>query len=236
MAAKIRTGLAAAITAVLLVGVGSAQAATVTLGSSLPPTLTSQSVGSVTTVAQFSLPGATTAAPFDGTITSWRVVGAAGGPWTLQVIHPAGGLFQSTGSSQSGPITGLGVLTFTASLPIKAGDLIGLRSSAVSDKLGVGPSVAGTEFIYWTPPLIDGTAPRTPNGNALSELGFNATVETDCIVPKVKGKSLKKAKNKLLAANCAKGKVKKKGSKQVTKQKPKPGTHLPPDSKVNLTL
>jgi hypothetical protein len=59
-----------------------------------------------------------------------------------------------------------------------------------------------------------------------------------CTVPKLKHKSLKKAKKKLRAANCALGKVKgKKGKgRKVKKQKPAAGTLLPAGSKVKLTL
>ena len=39
---------------------------------------------------------------------------------------------------------------------------------------------------------------------------------------------MKKAKKKLLAAGCTKGKVKKKDGKRVTKQKPFAGTEVPP--------
>jgi PASTA domain-containing protein len=56
-----------------------------------------------------------------------------------------------------------------------------------------------------------------------------------CTVPKLKNKSLKKAKKKLRAANCALGKKKGHG-KKVKKQKPKPGTLLPAGSKVKVTL
>ena len=56
-----------------------------------------------------------------------------------------------------------------------------------------------------------------------------------CVVPKVKGKSLKKAKKKLRRSNCKLGKKKGHG-KKVRKQKPKPGTVLPGGSKVKVTV
>jgi hypothetical protein len=56
-----------------------------------------------------------------------------------------------------------------------------------------------------------------------------------CTVPKVKGKSRKKAKKKLRAANCRLGKVKGHG-KKVKKQNPKAGTLLPEGSTVNVKL
>jgi hypothetical protein len=63
-----------------------------------------------------------------------------------------------------------------------------------------------------------------------------------CTVPTLKGKSLKKAKRKLIAANCTLGKVKgkkgkgKKGSRRVKKQNPPAGTLLLGGSAVNVKL
>jgi hypothetical protein len=64
-----------------------------------------------------------------------------------------------------------------------------------------------------------------------------------CTVPKLKGKTLKKAKKKLRAANCSLGKVKgkkgksKKGkAKRVKKQNPAAGTVLVGGSPVNVKL
>src|SRR5262249_27642121 len=56
-----------------------------------------------------------------------------------------------------------------------------------------------------------------------------------CTVPKIKGKSLKKAKKKLRNSSCKLGKKKGHG-KKVKKQKPKPGTLLPAGSQVKVTL
>jgi PASTA domain-containing protein len=60
-------------------------------------------------------------------------------------------------------------------------------------------------------------------------------VAPTCVVPKLKGKSIKKAKKKLRNGNCKLGKKKGHG-KKVTKQKPKPGTVLPEGSKVKVTV
>jgi hypothetical protein len=61
-----------------------------------------------------------------------------------------------------------------------------------------------------------------------------------CVVPKLKGKTVKKAKRALEAADCALGKVKKpkrsKGKLVVRKSKPKAGAELPAGSKVKLKL
>ena len=63
----------------------------------------------------------------------------------------------------------------------------------------------------------------------------------DCLVPKVEGKTVKKAKRKLKRANCKLGDVKKASSSKadkglIVKQKPKPGTRKPAGTKVKVTV
>lgn len=61
-----------------------------------------------------------------------------------------------------------------------------------------------------------------------------------CLVPKVKGKTLARAKSALTQAHCQAGKVTKKFSKvkkgRVISQRPKPDTNLAADAKVNLVI
>ena len=218
---------------VSLFGASAAQATTITLGSPLTNALPSRSIAISATVRQTALPGAALVAPFDGQIRSWQVINASGG-WTLQVLHPSGAGFVSTGSTHSGPL-GPGIVTFTARLPIRAGDRIGLASDSGSSTLGTSGVTPGAAFTAYVPPLTDNTAPRSSSTGDTRELGFNATIVSNCIVPKVKGKTLKKATNKLRAAGC-KGKVQKKSGKRVTKQKPRAGTEVPAGTPVYLTL
>jgi IPT/TIG domain-containing protein/PASTA domain-containing protein len=58
---------------------------------------------------------------------------------------------------------------------------------------------------------------------------------TGCIVPKVKGKTLKRARKVLRRRGCRLGKVRGEGDRGV-KQRPKPGKVLPPGGKVKVTL
>ena len=221
--------------AVSLLGASAAQAGTVTLGSPLTNALPSRTIAISATVRQTALPGATLVAPFNGQIRSWKIINASGS-WTLQVLHPSGGGFVSTVSTH-GEMLGPGIATFPASLLIDAGDSIGLASDSASSTLGTSDATPGAAFDAYIPPLTDNTAPRTSSTSGTRELGFNATVVSNCIVPKVRGRTVKKATNKLLAAGCTKGKVKKKmGGKRVTKQKPPAGTELPPGTPVKLTL
>jgi hypothetical protein len=189
------------------------------------------------TVRQTSLPGATLVAPFNGQIRSWKVINASGG-WTLQVLHPSGGGFVSTGSMHSGML-GPGIVTISARLPIRAGDSVGLASDSASSTLGTNDTTAGAALAAYVPPLTDNAAPRSSSTSGTRELGFNATIVSNCIVPRVKGKSVKKANKKLRAAGCTKGKVKKKKkkhAKRVTRQNPSAGTEVPPGTPVELIL
>lgn len=218
---------------VSLFGASAAQATTITLGSPLTNALPSRPIAVSATVRQSALPGAALVAPFDGQIRIWRVINASGG-WTLQVLHPSGGGFVSTGSTHSGTL-GLGIVTFTARLSISAGDSVGLASDSAASNLGTSDTTPGAAFVAYTPPLTDNTAPRSASTGATRELGFNATIVSNCVVPKVKGKTLKKATKKLRTAGC-KARVHRKGGKRVTKQKPHAGAEVPAGTPVNLTL
>jgi hypothetical protein len=212
----------------------SAQAAIVTLGSPLTNALPSRPIAVSATVRQIALPGATLVAPFNGQIRSWKVINASGG-WTLQVLHPSGGGVVSTASTHSGTL-GPGIVTFAARLPIRAGDSLGLASDSASSTLGNSDATPGAALDAYVPPLTDNAAPRRSSALATQELGFNATIVSNCIVPRVKGKTARKARSRLRAAGCKGKVVKKKGGRRVTKQKPPPGTEVPPGTAIKLTL
>jgi PASTA domain-containing protein len=217
-----------------LIGGASAQGATqtVTLGSPLGPNLTPRSIQAVVTLSQDRLPGAILQAPFDGTITSWRVIGATG-TFNLRVVRKVFFGFIGAGTASSGPIPNTGIQTFNANLPIQAGDSIGIDTTGTT--LGIGPPQQGPTYVLWDPPLVDNGQERRPDyilGDG--ELGFNATVVSTCIVPNVKGKKKKAAKKALRNANCGVGKVK--GAGRVKKQKPAAGRSVPTGTPVNLKL
>jgi hypothetical protein len=151
----------------------------VTLGSPLSSPLSPVMFSSVVTLSPQALPGATVTSPFNGTIVGWQVTGASGGPLKLQVVHPfAGPFFTGGGTSTPGTITGTGVLSFPANLPIKAGDSIGIVPTAGTDTIGVNFTTSGSLYADWDPALVDGNPPRTPTSGTMGELGFNATVES----------------------------------------------------------
>jgi PASTA domain-containing protein/List-Bact-rpt repeat protein len=83
------------------------------------------------------------------------------------------------------------------------------------------------------------------SGTCTLTMGANhsvaATFKALCVVPKLKGKTLKAAKRAIKRAHCAPGKVTNAFSARVKKgrvilQKPKPGKQLIAGSKVKLTL
>lgn len=59
---------------------------------------------------------------------------------------------------------------------------------------------------------------------------------TACVVPKLKGKKLRRARKALRRHDCRLGRVKGPRSGKVKKQRPKPGRVLPAASKVNVKL
>jgi hypothetical protein len=226
------TGLMGALAVSGLLAAGSAEANTVTIGSPGPASTLSAVLGEVATVVNTSVPGATVTAPGNGVVTSWKIANASGGPFTLQVVHPAGGLYSATGSSAPGAVTGSGILTFPSDVPIAKGDLIGIVNSADTDHIGASIT-PGSAFIFFVPPL--GSAARSQDGGDVGEIGFNAQVLLNCVVPKLKGKKLGAAKKALAKAGCAPPTVKKKGGKFVIKQKPGAGKEIRGDAPVKLT-
>jgi hypothetical protein len=132
------------------------------------------------TVANVALPEpwANVTSPIDGTITSWRVAYAQGGPFTLRVLEPqADGTYRAVASSAPRTPASVALESFPTSLPIKAGDTVGIDNSTKTDTLGASPT-PGTAHGIWKPFLPDG-ARRAPvvfaEGEGV-ELAFDAVV------------------------------------------------------------
>jgi hypothetical protein len=157
-----------------LLGASAAQASTITVGSVLPPGFTSEPFNEVQTRLNTALPekGANLVSPVSGAIVRWRVQGAKGGPFYLRVLHPNGtGAYTASGTSGAVTPTSTGLQTFTANLPVKAGDLIGIDPTNATDEIGVA-AVPGAGFASIFPPPLDGaTVPaRDPKSGAEIEL------------------------------------------------------------------
>jgi IPT/TIG domain/PASTA domain len=162
-----RLGFTAAVatSAVALLAPATGQASTVTVGSVLPPGSTPTEFGQVETFFNTALPekGANLTSPVDGAIVRWRLQDASGGPFYLRVLRPNGsGGYMAAGTSNPVTPSGPELQTFTANLPIKAGDLIGVDPTNATDKVGVVEAAgAGYGFIF--PPPFDG-ATVAPSG------------------------------------------------------------------------
>jgi uncharacterized delta-60 repeat protein len=97
---------------------------------------------------------------------------------------------------------------------------------------------AGSRFAGWSG-ACSGTASCTVDMSVARSV--TATFTRLCVVPKLKGKTLSRAKATLSHADCSLGKVRKAYSARVKRgrvvaQRPKPGSELDAGAKVRLTL
>jgi large repetitive protein len=171
-------------TALALLVPTAVQASTVTVGSVLPPGSTPTAFGQVETFFNTALPekGANLTSPVDGAIVRWRVQDTEGGPFRLRVLRPNGsGGYTAVGTSNPATPSGSGLQTFTANLPIRAGDLIGVDPASATDKIGT-VEVAGSSYSFIFPPPFDG-ATVAPSGTVAGhEIELSAEVQP---VPKI---------------------------------------------------
>ncbi len=119
--------------------------------------------------------------PTNGTVTSWRVgSGSSGNLVSLRVLRPGPSLsFTGVGTSAFGTTVSGIAGPFPASLPIQAGDSIGLDNPNAALVLGVNP---GASQVYWNlPPLADGTI-RTGTPGVSRETLVQAVVEPDNVL------------------------------------------------------
>jgi hypothetical protein len=157
-----------------------AQAATITVGSVLPPGSVATEFKEVRTFFNTALPekGANLTSPATGAIVRWRMQNAEGGPFTLRVLRPNGtGGYMAAGTSNPvTPAAGGGLQTFTANLPVKSGDLIGLDPTNAADKIGIA-TVAGASFGFIFPPPFDGATVPASGGFPGQEIELSAEVQ-----------------------------------------------------------
>jgi uncharacterized repeat protein (TIGR01451 family) len=131
------------------------------------------------------------------------------------------------------------------------------RGSVTSSPGGIGcPAACLAQFFYGT--LVKLTAKPTATsvfsgwggactGKSTCSLSMTtdraatATFRAKCVVPKLLGLTLKKAKARIKRAHCTVGKITRKASRKskrgkVLAQKPRPGKRLAPGAKVNVTV
>ena len=158
-----------------------AQASTITVGSVLPQGSKATSFESVRTFFNTALPekGANLTSPVTGAIVRWRMQDAEGGPFALRVLRPNGtGGYMAAGTSNPvTPAAGGGLQTFTANLPIQAGDLIGVDPTNAADKIGIAPEVPGASYGFIFPPPFDGATVAPSGSVAGQEIELSAEVQ-----------------------------------------------------------
>jgi hypothetical protein len=157
-----RIGLAAALTALMsALTLAAPAAALVTIGANVTDTsnTSASTIGCVpdcTFVALADDPPQPMQAPCAGTVTKWRVnVAASNVVFRLRVVRDNGdGTYTSTASSaaQSNAFPS-GVVTFPTSVPIAAGEYLGVDLTA-------GGVILGRDFTsgdnIFRPPMVDG--------------------------------------------------------------------------------
>ncbi len=168
----------------LLVFVGSAQAAIVTVGSPMTGNYTSGNVGVSSALFNTKVPGNTTS-PVTGAVIGWNVLGAAGGPFTLRVITPVNGGTEYVGGGHGAPDTPISTAFthFSADLPIQAGSLVAFDHPNFSDQIGFGTALAaGGKIGFFTSPLAEGATEAPFPTPTSGEAAFNAEVQPAPVV------------------------------------------------------
>ena len=172
----------------------SASATTVTLGPAVPSTPQTEGFTcleglsctgvSALTIAQLTVPdtGVTLVAPAEGRVTSWRVNGA--GLVKLRVLHTVAGAL--TGAGTSAPATDLKAGANATSLPVRAGDRIGvdLASNPASTIYVNRAGEASATLTFFKPALPDDESQHTATPFTEDKLLVNATL---ALTPAVAG-------------------------------------------------
>ena len=176
--ALVAVGIAAYGLTVALAG-GATVGETVTVGStSGMPTqnLCGSSVDCTYVPFTGSLSSPDLEVPFDGTVTAFSVnAGSAGGTVELRVLQPDGG-GQFTAAGTSSPETlSTGVNTFSVSVPVKNGDVLGLENS--TSALMFDTSEKDPIAAYYDPSLTDGSTAAPNSEQSGYRLLLSATVQ-----------------------------------------------------------
>ena len=204
-----------AAVAISLGAVSAAQAATVTVGFPFTQPHNEGYLGNngdTAMVANTTLsePGANVASPVSGTIIQWRAVPLGTGEYALRVLRPAGGGAYTGAGRSPQNITATGDQTFSASLPIQAGDLIGLELPNDQGVAGDSLYVPGGVWSLWAPALAEGAQGAPFDTFTNQELAFNAVVQYADTASGTTPKGCKKKKHKRSASAAKKCKKKKK--------------------------
>src|SRR4051812_8286557 len=181
------------VAAACLCGPGVASAATTTLGSLDLPSGGAAEVCADTKAPCTEIQGSAVGgnyvvrSPVDGTIVSWRYrngqYSGAGNSYSLRVLRPTNAdetSFQAIATSTAPALPDSQDLPrgpFGVTIPIKAGDRIGLRSNG-PDNFGVPVSYTdpSDDLRYFEPDIADGST-GTPAGNTGQRVLVQATIQ-----------------------------------------------------------
>jgi hypothetical protein len=181
MRSRTALGLLSLVLTAAAAAPGVSDAAVTTIG---PPTLSTGTANDSFGGTYIQFAGAAPApeyvSPIEGTIVTWRIAsGSASSKVRLRVLRPAGGgKFTGVGTSAAEETTGSPPDTFTTSLPIKAGDIIGVDNS--SSSLMFATAVLGNYPALFIAGLADGSPAATPEaraGDADYQLQINADIQ-----------------------------------------------------------
>jgi hypothetical protein len=133
----------------------------------------------------------------------------------------------------------IGWTHLTADLTPFAGETVRIRIADIAAHRYLGVAVDDVS-VTSTPPPAAPLMPLAPIAPVVSA-GPTSLVTPQCTVPNLKGKTLKAAKQRIRAADCKVGKVKRhRGAEargtRVVGQRPRPGTILPAGSIVRVTV
>jgi hypothetical protein len=181
--------------------------------------------------------------PSAGRITSWTTSAATSSAAALKIWRPTSNPAQFIPVAQSATKTVPGtsrLATFSTSIPVRKGDVIGVAAITGQLRCLYGGSSAKTGDIA-ARVLGDPTSgiqTFMAYGNK-ARLNLSVTLKT-CVVPNLEGKTLAAATRALTNAHCALGTVTKKRSPGkagiVLSQTPKAGKYLPLGSKVSVVV
>jgi hypothetical protein len=175
---RTRVCAAALLTGLLSAGFGSPAAASVTLGELAPGVPTSCSASF--DFLQLSSPGNTYAMPAAGVVTSWThksQVGMGQEP-TLKVFRKTGDpmSYAVVGHDGPHPIAATSTETFSASIPVQAGDVLGITGAGGAN---IGCQFGGTvgETGFRSGNLADGAFGDFASGGTDERLNLTAVLE-----------------------------------------------------------
>lgn len=174
-----RSLIAALVAAGCLSVCGAASAADVLLGPELTGTLGSLGCGESCTVANIYLeqPNLRVTSPVAGVVVRWNVLGGVTeGTYRLRAMTPlAAESFLFGGESAAvASVPTPGLQTFTATMPIAAGQVVALDLSPTAE-IGVVPPEG--ILADWYPPPADATSPAPRNIDSEFTVAFNAEVQ-----------------------------------------------------------